>query len=820
MELSSKVAKTEGDPFDEDDELDDLGTAALEQYELTQCERVVTTTGRYKSPTPVSDPTLDIPIPGSIPASTSAATGQSRTATGPWCNPYQEDVDSSRTGTSGVLAAPESSEDYHERIKQLQEENYSKDGEVKVLRGEKERLMGELRKKDEQMHGIQMQLLSEKQTLEEQLTKEKDILTTKLQFRDQELQMKEQELIKLREKLENMARSNKAPLSSSVALVPKTSSGGVGSSTYSSSRSKSTGKSEFLSTETFMPLSQMSSGNVTPVQVRVGQKRGAVVALNDEDRESGGGQKKSTLKRKSKSPSVSPGDSSSEAKTTTLSGKASESKMIAQKGQPSLSLQEPGKIPSSQEKEITVVRKMGSERQRPHWILDFPKKEPTGAQLLMLLVQRDLLKIPSFSQPFDLTQDNVYPDSQGNSQSSMDSQSTETTATAQHPQQHKLTGLLSLLHLETGSSRSASTLMPHYSSGESSASQSSSSEEHSLLMSESATNQIPVGCPAGTPSATATTPARRTKLQLAKPHTLARTDLTRVRTPQHLPSELVKSHSASNTPYRMGIRDGRFEDRNSSTLVNSINKNNLERSIAAMLRSADNSISPSSSSLSIPFGGDVNHPFSSSLYLSDSCAHVSESAISVVGLLKQISDIIYQYYNEQQSKAQASSTNTSGFLIDFSSESHLDASSISSPKSSTGSTISSKTSSDLISPIEGDQQLASQALDLLETLAAYSKVVREQILLRPPEFHIPDSRPSSALDVYPMGEGGERGSLGGGGDVEKISMSTTHSSPTVQHLMKVSDCLNSLQSEAVQELSPLREDASKLVLPVCLYLCV
>ena len=268
--MSSKIAKT-NDPFEEDDELDDLGAAALEQYELTQRDP-----GQNRSPTPGSDP---IPISHSaVPGSTSSValewqsrTGGTTQSRSSWHNPYRETKSSVQQPTviSESSASSESSEDYRDQIKQLQEQNYTKDGEVKVLRGEKERLMGELRKKDEQMQNIQSRLLSEKQTIQEQLTKEKDTLATKLQFRDQELQvkeqqllMKEQELAKLRERLAQQKSAvsvSSAPLSSSAMYTPK-----VMSSTGSTHSSR---PSEFLSTETFMPLSQMTSGDVTPVQV-------------------------------------------------------------------------------------------------------------------------------------------------------------------------------------------------------------------------------------------------------------------------------------------------------------------------------------------------------------------------------------------------------------------------------------------------------------------------------------------------------------------------------------------------------------------------
>ena len=760
---SAKVAKTDDTTFDEDDDLDDLGAAALEQYELTQRESTLTSEYR-RSPTPVSDPILDIPIPRSIPASTKTtdapklSLGTARSKAGPssWHNPYREATVSLQTSGGDTNT--------EKRIKLLQEDNFTKDGEVKVLRGEKERLMSELRKKEEQMNSIQSKILSEKQMVEEKLTKKVDTLATKLQFRDQELQAKDQELLKLREKLEQQ-KSVATTLRSAGVTTPKATPTG-GSVKPMPSR-----KSEFLSTETFMPLSQMGrAGNVTPVQV--GQRRGGGVSAKEEEKERD--VLKKTKKRSSKSPSMSPGGFGG-------STGASSSKTTAT---PSVSQRES----EAQEKSAAKMTMSENKKHRP-FVWDVSCKEPTGAQLLMLLVQRDLLKIPYVQRRKALDLDADFTDSQDNSQSSTDSQ----LKSVDSAHQQKLTGLLSLLHLDSNS-RPVSSTMPHYSSGESSASQSSSEELSSMSISEAPPPLLADihGGSSGASTSTATTPVRRSKLQLTKAHTLARTDMTRARTQQRPPSDLIKSHSAASSPYHFGTGGGLLEERNSSSLLNSINKNTLEQSIAALLRSADTSMDSMISS--IPFTSDTNQYGS----LSASCSQVTAgSSTSVVSLLKQIGDIICQYYNEQQRKAQASSSNTSGFPVDFISD-HWDALSISSPKYSicSGSTISSKTSSDLTSPLEGDQQLATHALDLLETLATYSRTVREQILLKPPEFHIPDSRPSSVLGVHHLEGEAE----------EKIQKSSTMS-PTIQHLMKVSGRLDELQRETLPESSPEREES-------------
>ena len=840
MGLSSKLAKTDEDPFDEDDELDNLGTAALEQYELTQ--RGVATTGVSRSPTPVSDPIIDIPLSQSMPAATSSrALDPHKHRTGPstskaarsgWLNPYREASSSTAAASSTAAGAStgESSKEYQERVRQLQEENFTKDGEVKVLRGEKERLMGELRKKEEMMNNIQKQLLSEKQSIEEQLTKEKQTLATKLQFRDQELQAKEQELMKLREKLEQQksaASSKSTPLSTSAAAALKPVPG-VGGATQRV-RATPSGKSEFLSTETFMPLSQMASGNVTPVQV--GLKRGATATAGIEEERGERNARKKVMRGDSKSPSISPSGRGTSSRgvspaPSTLPGKYGESRKATKS---------PLKDSRDSSRRVGKEPRLEEEEEEQSWRLNIPPMEPTGAQLLMLLVQRDLLKIPTFPRPFDLSQD--YFDDEGNDQPSTDSPSSK-SADSEQPQ--KLTGLLSLLQLDTSGSRATSSTMPQFSSSElTSSSDSQSSEEHSIMSAtESLMDQAPgpsgldspvalnlPGTPTTTSMATATTattPARRSKLQLAKAHTLARTDLTRARTQHHQTSDLVKSHSVSNSPSCFGGGGGGkwFEEVTTSSLHTSINRGDLEKSIAALLRSADPSTEMSTLS-SLQFSSDiVANPFSS---LSASCTQLDDtsSSCSVVGLLKQLVDVVCQYFNDQQSKAQAAaSSNTSHYvLID---SDHLDSSSISSPKSSIGtsSTISSKTSSDLTSPLEADQQLASQALEFIETLATYSKRVRQQLLVKPPEFFIPDSRPSSSLGVHsdPTNE-----STSTNDSVEKVAMYTTHASPTTQHLMKVSGRLSELRpGEAGAESSPTvarEEPPSEKVVRVLQYDC-
>ena len=604
--------------------------------------------------------------------------------------------------------------------------------------------------------------------------------------------------------------------------------------------------------------------------LQVGQKR-----IKEEEREP----PKKTARRSSKSPSISPRGhsgssgggggggntggpssttatgnklpSSSSTSTSKLGGESSRSATKAQ----SATIHESGrpKPASSWGKRDSIDKgapSMGSSSisggsggPGPEFVLNAPSSmEPTATQLLMLLVQRDLLKVPFSKQRLDVKQLSVMCpgkeestlidiETENSSSSTADSQvkptaNSSSASMSSTQDQKKLTGLLSLLHLEPSSNRPGGiNIMPQFSSNDSLSCESSLSESILLNPPPSFTPPVPSNTnnivdltgTNGTTSdgasdtatnsitATVTTPVHsRSKLHLRKPHTLARTDLTRARTQHHQPSYLVKSHSASNSPYPRKVI---LEDHNPASLASSIDKDNLKRSIAAMLRSADVSMDSSS----LQFGGSEGRPFSSSCNQLGLLRVGSSSDDSVISLLKQLSDIVCRYYNEQLSKAQqvSSNSNTSGFLTDMGSE-NLDASSVSSSKSGlgTGSTVSSKTSSDLMCPQEGDQQLASQALDLLETLVTYSKTVREHILMQPPEFNIDSgSRPSSALNVHAEGSSEYLSES----SEEKSRRHAVHFSPTTFNLMRVSGRLGALKWEAMAESTPPKEKPAKKV---------
>ena len=703
VEREAKLSRQTADnSFEEEEDLDELGAAALEQYELTQRERSCSpspTPGPLRMMSPFIAPTLaSVNQPSGSTSSTAYGTTQAQNPnpvlshTQKWPNPYQTQstqpqhrmVAGSRSvssGTSEYSPAPSAisknlepeAKGYAERIQQLQEQNYTKEGEVKVLRSEKQRLVGELKKKEEQMHELHTRLLSEQQTREQQLSREKEALSTQLQF-------KEQELLALRQKyaiLEKKQKSSSVPPSPvhSSALLPK-----MSSSVSSRLQSSSSKEVQFLSTETFMPLSQMAPTEVTPVHV--GQKRSSLEGGHDFTENSV--IKPKIVKRSSPV-------SSSEAKSSSQSSRKDSTTE-------SSNLTELSNVQEPQEK---ISRsKAHLQESDPTVVLKVPNKELSGAQLLMLLIQHELLEVPEFVTCSD----------------------EKTPATEQQPESHrnvedepseepskKLTGLLSLLHLGQRSQDSF-TVFPNILATPISVNESQDSFTGYKVMNLNLEN-------------TPKTPVRRLTSRPPKPHTCARTDIskTRSRLAGVVPG---KALSTSNTPIQSHLLLGE----EATALANSVDKSGLEKSIASLLRSAD-------SSKFVRFGSGISaiSPIS----------FVSQSPDPSTHLLHQIGNIIVQYHSDQLSKAKASASNVSGYLSDLGE--NLDSSSVASP--SVSSTISSKTSSELTSPPKADQDLASQALELLEILVTYNKAAREQILMRPPQFLI-DSRSSSAMDFH------------------------------------------------------------------------
>ena len=697
---SSKLLK-KSDSFceeEEDDDLDMLGTAALEEYEQTQ-----------KNPSPTPSP---IPKP-TINPQTSIPSKLHSTTIPKWHNPYEKvesEGSSTTTSTSsssssalpqhrGPASSVTSADDPSEKIRQLQEQNYSKDGEVKVLRSEKERLLEELRKKEEHMHAMQTQLLSDKQAIEQQLLKENKSLSTKLNFA-------EQEVFKLRENytfLEQMQKSSSQPSLNQWESAPKPITPLKTMKAKQSSHQSKDHRTKFESTETFMPLSQMIASDVTPVPV--GRKR---PSIND------GPSSKQARKPSSSLVSLGPSTkaiSSSPKKASTLSSvKRSNEKLLATPSGEDHLQSQPTKKPSS-----------SGDQASDAVVLEVPSTELTGTQLLMLLVHRNLLKIPDFKSVESGSSTDLSQSDAGVQSSS----SGDLSSNTEPAYERKLTSLLSLLHVERRDLYSPAGLP--------SIAFPSISELYPCSPSMDATNSRPTPAVPDLNS----TPVRKPKLQAQKPYTSGRLELARSRTRQASNAAVApaKSYSASNTPTHGGsMLDG---SEMPGSLFSSVNKGQLEKSIASLLLSADSSYL----SVGASYSQNRRVPFSPSPF------SASTSGNSVFILLKQAHDIITKYHTEQLAKIQQS-LNTSGIGAEFVEEVAV------SPKAifsgSRDSSISSKTSSELLSPAKADQELVSQALEILETLVTYSKSVREHVLEQLPKFSV-ESRPSSSMDTYSTG---------------------------------------------------------------------
>lgn len=687
--VESSFGDNEGDNF-----LDEIYTEALEQYELTQRSTP------SPIPAPVAQPQASIPDPQSTLPAQDLNPVLSRNRK--WPNPYQShdqhgtepgsNVDSPASASgqfrNGRNQAPQASthtlsfeqerKQYVEKIQQLQEQNYTSDGEVKVLRSEKDRLLSELRRKEEQMQDLHSTLVSEQKTKEQQLSREKEALATKLRFKEQELLALQQRCSALEWKVSPIPHP---------AIPRRTSiSAGKTKPTASSKR----GQPEFLSTETFMPLSQMSTDLTT---VQVSQRRSSV---SKEDQSPENQKPKVTTKTSPHTTSLTAPlvrrSSIKERKPTSSSEASTES---VEAGETSSQKLERGSLTSILAMERPPASKLTVVDKEPLIVLDVPSQELNGAELLTLLVQHNLLRVPEFRSSDDVGHLPVEDQ-------------------AKEEEVPKLTGLLSLLHVPSQLPNTTAVFSNIL------ATPMSSHQPNETQPSSCGSYQPPQATDSSF-NATPKTPIRRSKLLPPKPHTCARSDLSRMKAKQTPP--VGKSLSAANTP----VRDA-LDQQMTTSLVSSINANGLEQSIVSLLRSADSS------------------KFSS--LLSSVSPSPARGCYDPSPLLHHIGDIIVQYHAEQCAKVRGSSGsgNISGHLSDLGE--NLDVSAVATPKSSfSSSTASSKVSQEMASPSQADQELASQALRILETLVTYSKTTKELLLAQPPEFKI-DSRPSSAMDLY------------------------------------------------------------------------
>ena len=716
--------------YEVDDYLDELGTAALEQYELTQTD----TSSAATRPLP----------PDLICRGLSQPEADQSVTDPPFFErpPKEDDRIPSREGRQERPGSPASFENQEERIKQLEEREYERDGEVKMLRSE-------LRKRDDQLREMHMRLVSEQKAKDERFARETKSLSTQLEFKDQEISALQERYSSLEQRHKqqpSVVHSSPIPHS---RLAQKHAPGE--GPTRSGKR-----QSEFLSTETFMPLSQMSSSDVTPVHVAHAPiKRGSHVHARGGKSVSPEAAGTTQIVASRRSPSLSPSlammkGKSAEAPHTILepssaaTGKASQPTLSKsqQKTSRSSTPSFRGKTPSSSS--------TAHSHESPLY-LHVPPLEMSSCDLLMLLANGDLLKVPSF--------ENVDSGSETTSDSVKHSGASLTAGCASlQPSTSSLPGLLSLLHIPRFSSSSSSHLSSLSSAAVFSSGMTtpvSSSKHHfapSNMTPPSAGTSMSIPSLELSSDSFPRTPIRKSKLQLRnKPHTCARTDMTRSRTRVALDDfPLRKSISASNTPIRGRIASVDSEAHVSNSLVSSVNIDSLKGSILSLLRADDSS--KLSSMLSQIDRSHSSSYFTSSLYTLHPGAHrgfynrgesLSDSSSVEIQLLLIVGDIVVRYVTDQMERVRASVLSAASQL-----SSDLESLDTQSPKSSLGSsTSSSRASSELNQPSKADQSLVCQSLSVLETLLIYSQQAREQLTAPPPPEFAFEDETSTTLET-------------------------------------------------------------------------
>ena len=245
-------------PGGEDDYLDEIGTAAIELYELTQRDPEAavdsTTTTAANVPQP-EDTALQagheqlLAAKRGVPTTVARANAATTQTTLPISPPSQQQQQqqlkqlqaaaitliSAHSNTltpapllplsAGTLPPPPAPAELLEKLRELREVNYCKDGEVKVLRSEKERLVEELRKKEEAARDVQTRLLSEKEELEQRHAREKEAMTTTLKFSEQELVSLQERCRLLEDKLKRSNQQQQQQQQQQLLLPTPTKSG-------------------------------------------------------------------------------------------------------------------------------------------------------------------------------------------------------------------------------------------------------------------------------------------------------------------------------------------------------------------------------------------------------------------------------------------------------------------------------------------------------------------------------------------------------------------------------------------------------------------
>ena len=323
-----------GDKEDEETYLDALGTAALEVYELSQ--QVVD---------PISNPIIETDF--TLPQTNN----DTRTCNEPPFN----------TSLASFKEIPEKMDEVKDKLCTM-------DGENKILRSENEKLQHELRKKEDELQGLFLSHKKEKMMLEQQVKKEQQSYKSDLAFKDKEIQ----DLLEEKCKLLQIGEKQLEPSNN---LPPS----------HKPVSSKHKPMDRFLSTEDFIPSSQIMSSQVTKIQV--GRKRTQSLSSGIN-----GNQVNSTP----------------ETKSSKLSSLQTSSRTRS-------------KTDNSSQTETNDSNKSRSDL--------FPSFEMTGSELLRVLIRRELLEVPDWEKlKSQIESDHTPP------------------LSSEVAEQDQLTGLLSLLH--------------------------------------------------------------------------------------------------------------------------------------------------------------------------------------------------------------------------------------------------------------------------------------------------------------------------------------------------------------------------------------
>jgi hypothetical protein len=694
---------------EEDDFLDELGCAALDDYELTQ--RLTSShepstselnqpwsSGVASAGTTSKQVYPSVMIPPGSHMKEMEATSSVTASTSQGGRGGSEDRIGGPTGGEDrgeIGEAEERVRELREKLKELEEKSYKRDGEVTLLRKE-------LKKKEDQLREMHTRLVSEHQQKEDELSRQTKSLSTQLEFKDQELAA-------LRERCSSLEQrqKNQSSVIHTSPVAPPQKPGGQKSS-------------DFLSTENFMPLSQMrSQGDVTPIHVSTAAKRSS---------HSLGNESKVSPEAKRAAPgqlSAIPGPSPASAGLKAHGAKAAV---------PSQETLGAGKL----------SRSCSPEPSEP--VFNLPPPEISSQELLMLLARPELLKVPKLRSD---EEDSAEAKDESVSLLGADGSS--------------LPGLFSLLHIPQSSSSSTRST-PLFPSGGGLSTPVSRFQDPITPTSAGNSSMSNPSSELSSDSFLPSTPARKSRLHSRLPHTCARTDVSKSRIAEdNFP--LRKAQSASNTPVQESSLPVEIVEKEpegiSQSLLDSLDVESITGSIRSMLTDRDISLfshhSGFSSLSATPFPS-APPSLSNSAEMPDCGLREGDSPTVVMQLLEHIGDVVIQYVREQTDQVHSTTLNATSNHSEHDSFDNTQ-----SPKSSAGSNTGSsvRNTADLKEPSRADQSFLYRILTVLQTLLTYSSKARDQLIAPlPPRYSLDDEVEPTVLEAELVKEaegGGEEG---------------------------------------------------------------